>query len=33
VIAKEGLPGLKWPILPGHHVDRKWATSMPILSS
>jgi hypothetical protein len=22
VIAKEGLPGLKWPILPGHHVDR-----------
>src|SRR3954465_3528643 len=22
VIAKEGLPGLKWSILPGHHVDR-----------
>src|SRR5271157_1530935 len=22
VIAKEGLPGLRWPIPPGHHVDR-----------
>ena len=22
MIAKEGLPGLQWPILPGHHVDR-----------
>src|SRR5216684_943850 len=22
VIAKEGLPGLQWPILPGHHIDR-----------
>ena len=22
VIAKEGLPGLHWPIPPGHHVDR-----------
>src|ERR1700730_12899554 len=22
MIAKEGLPGLQWPILPGNHVDR-----------
>src|SRR6266498_3872002 len=22
MIAKEGLPGLQWPISPGHHVDR-----------
>src|SRR3989442_590291 len=22
MIAKEGLPGLQWSILPGHHVDR-----------
>jgi hypothetical protein len=22
VIAKEGLPGLQWPILPRHHIDR-----------
>src|ERR1700730_8678817 len=22
MIAKEGLPGLQWPILPRHHVDR-----------
>src|SRR6266849_2039549 len=22
MIAKEGLPGLQWPILPGHHIVR-----------
>jgi hypothetical protein len=22
MIAKEGLPGLQWPIPPGHHIDR-----------